>query len=393
MATPAQRTNTWTLDQWYDQAVAGTTGGYQFGKELWTWGLNTQGELGINNKTNRSSPVQLPGTTWGAPLNGGKFAGVGENHMIALKTDGTLWTWGTGGNGKLGLNNQTQYSSPKQVGTDTTWNGVAALSNTSIATKTDGTLWAFGSNGNGQVGQNDRTNYSSPKQIGTDTTWAPIQTKSGYNCTFATKTDGTLWVCGVNEYGILGLNDTTFRSSPTQVPGTWSAEGLWAGYQHIGAIKSDGTLWFWGRNEIGAFGDNAPSGTSYSSPKQLGTATTWKQLTGSNSQSLALKTDGTLWAMGYNYSGNLGQNDGTNYSSPVQIPGTYTKISGGGNSCRAIKSDGTLWGWGQNWYGSLGQNSVGSPAYYGFSSPVQIPGTNWNSVASNYNDTAALKGS
>ena len=392
MATPAQRTNTWTLDEWYDQAVAGTTGGYQIEKFFWAWGRNQYGELGQNN-TNQgySSPVQVPGGTWGAPLNGGNFSSVSENFMMALKTDGTLWGWGENSSGNLGLNNQTSYSSPKQTGTETTWNGVTIFGASSLATKTDGTLWGWGGGHKGQIGQNNRTGYSSPRQI-PGTTWSPIKTKSGaVNILMATKTDGTLWVSGDNEHGMLGLNDENNRSSPTQIPGSWNAEGLWSGYQHLGAIKTDGTLWMWGNFETGGGGDNAPN-AKYSSPKQVGTDTTWKHVTGGNSYTLALKTDGTLWSWGTGSKGRTGHNSQTNYSSPTQVgtDTTWDKLSGGGDGGRAVKTDGTLWSWGYNRYGQMGQNSSSSPNNHGISSPTQIPGS-WDDVASNYNIVGALK--
>ena len=124
MATPAQRTNTWTLDEWYDQAVAGTTGGYNgvIGGELYTWGNNSQGVSGHNNLTQYSSPRQVPGTTW-VDIN----SGCPSNTSLATKSDGTLWTWGDNSWGQLGQNSPgpSDRSSPVQVGTETTWAGLS----------------------------------------------------------------------------------------------------------------------------------------------------------------------------------------------------------------------------------------------------------------------------
>ena len=112
MATPAQRTNTWILDEWYDQAVAGTTGGYNGVLQGWSWGYNSLGQLAQNNTTKRSSPIQIPGTTWSSSL-------ATAQHMAALKTDGSMWVWGNGGSGRLGLNGgaggDNSYSSPTQL--------------------------------------------------------------------------------------------------------------------------------------------------------------------------------------------------------------------------------------------------------------------------------------
>ena len=154
MATPAQRTNTWILDEWYAQAVAGTTGGYDTNVlSLYSWGYNGGGELGVNNKTKYSSPVQVgTDTTWS------KIGAGTEGSGMVIKNDGTLWTWGKSSYGALAQNNQTQYSSPKQV-PGTTWNEVAGQQQGMTAIKTDGTLWTWGQNSDGQLGQNSISSY------------------------------------------------------------------------------------------------------------------------------------------------------------------------------------------------------------------------------------------
>ena len=158
--------------------------------------------------------------------------------MACVKTDGTLWTWGQNPNGVLGHNNQTAYSSPRQV-PGTTWNKVRISTFGQVqAIKTDGTLWSWGSNSYGNLGHNNQTQYSSPRQVGTDTTWSKVFTQGPYTShyTAAIKTDGTLWTWGwqgQGGVGTLGLNDNDKRSSPTQIPGTWLNASLgdyYAGY-------------------------------------------------------------------------------------------------------------------------------------------------------------------
>ena len=136
------------------------------------------------------------------------------------------------------------------------------------------------------------------------------------------KTDGTLWGWGANNNGRIGDNSTVYRSSPTQIPGTWSSFSS-SSYQGFG-IKTDGTLWAWGENTKGQLADNTT--TERSSPIQI-PGTNWKQvyaglLNSSYNHTSAVKTDGTLWSWGYNKYGALGQNNLTKYSSPVQVPGT-----------------------------------------------------------------------
>ena len=119
--------------------------------------------MGLNDQTDRSSPIQVgTNTTWAADQikNGGGKYSVG-----AIKTDGTLWTWGNNGDGRLGHNGGPHYSSPKKVGTNTNWRSIGWAEEAAMASKTDGTLWAWGHNQHGELGQNNRTDYSSPKQV------------------------------------------------------------------------------------------------------------------------------------------------------------------------------------------------------------------------------------
>ena len=148
-------------DLWNYSAPGGDAG------ELYTWGYNALGSLGLNDTTQRSSPTQVPGTTW---VQLGDGTGYSKN-PLAVKSDGTLWTWGSDYYGSLGLNEESvKYSSPTQI-PGTTWAYVACGQQSNAATKTDGTLWVWGRNEYGSTGSNNRTNYSSPIQIpGTD--WA-----------------------------------------------------------------------------------------------------------------------------------------------------------------------------------------------------------------------------
>jgi len=389
MATPAQRTNTWTLDEWYDQAVAGTTGGYQIAKYLYTWGNNTDGQLAQNNTTSKSSPVQVPGTTWSVLGS----SSSSYQTCYGIKSDGTLWSWGDNEYGLLANDGPTSQnqSSPIQV-PGTTWKAAFGGRNTALASKTDGTLWNWGSNPEGGLGQNNRTQYSSPKQIGAGTDWAGtyamIAVGEGHQG--AIKTDGTMWVWGQNYAGELGQNVAapSHRSSPCQIPGTTWRDLKFTGRAGL-ATKTDGTLWSWGYDIYGQLGLNQGGPTAKkSSPTQVGTDTTWSGVGDvgySGYCSWALKTDGTLWAWGSNEYGALGLNQSTTLklSSPTQIPGTTwvnlatAQVAGAGNPIIfATKTDGTLWSWGVNqgdWKGGLGQNDI-----INRSSPTQIgTDTDW----------------
>ena len=387
MAITDKKTGVWGLDQVYNKENQGSIWTYSGTKELWSWGNNTYGNLGQNNRTAYSSPVQIPGTNWS------QLTGRGDpSSILATKTDGTLWVWGANVAGNLGLNNKTNPSSPTQI-PGTTWSTtrhqLRGLFYASFAIKTDGTLWSMGYNNKGVLGLNapETSHKSSPTQI-PGTTWRTVEGGMiGYGAA-GTKTDGTGWVWGNNQYGSLGLNQThanTFRSSPTQLPGTtWSRISPGDQWYSVLGSKTDGTLWAWGFGGDGQLAQN--NNTYYSSPVQI-PGTTWTdEFIGANKQWLAVKTDGTLWIWGENGYGALGQNQGypaiSAASSPIQIPGTTWSQVGklGHNACMASKTDGTLWSWGYNAdsKGQLGQNQGGGAA---ISSPIQIgTGTSWSKI-------------
>ena len=220
---------------------------------LWSWGRNYYGSLGHNNETWYSSPTQIPGTNWGRTFPGATDGGGGLN----AKTDGTLWSWGYNGYGELGQNNTTHRSSPVQVGSETNWAmGARGNAGSVIAINTDGELFGWGRNIYGMAGNNSSTSISSPVQV-PGTTWSSDYTKTAIlsHSVASIKTDGTLWVWGSNAHGQLGINDVAQRSSPCQIPGTtWSAVS--GTYQGILATKTDGTMWGWGYNYRGTLGLN-----------------------------------------------------------------------------------------------------------------------------------------
>ena len=362
-----QYSGMWTLQQAHDAIAAGTwptafNSGY-----LYTWGDNAEGQLGLGNITAYSSPKQVGSSGWV------KVAARG-NSSRAISSSGELYGWGNNNEGQLGLGNRTKYSSPKQVGSLTTWTDVSAGDYHTLAIES-GKLYAWGYNASyGALGLGNRISYSSPKQVGSLTTW--LKTAAGSYCSWAIKTDGTLWSWGRNDnFGQLGLGNTTNYSSPKQVGSLTNWASIHGFGYIVAAIKTDGTLWTWGSpSNAGSLGLGTQN-TPYSSPKQVGALSTWAKVTVGSERMFGINTAGNLYAWGSQPQGQLGLGNLTNYFSPKQVGSlsNWLGISAGTYSCLAFKTDGTLWAWGANHVGILGQGNTTNR-----SSPVQIGSdTSW----------------
>jgi len=305
-----------------------------------------------------------------------------------------LWLWGYNTNYQLGDNTAVTKSSPVQtVAGGANWQQVACGYYHTAAIKTDGTLWVWGFSMNGGIGDNTMLTRASPVQtIAGGTNWAQVAV--GNRQTAAIKNDGSLWLWGGDAYGQLGDNTRVDKSSPVQtVAGGNNWKQVSAGYGHTAAIKTDGTLWAWGWNPYGQLGDNTR--VSKSSPVQtIAGGTNWAQVACGQYSTVAVKTDGSLWTWGNNSNGELGDNAiSVPKSSPVQtVAGgnnwKQVAFSPAGYHVAAIKTDGTLWTWGNNVYGNLGQGTIVNGA-----SPAQTVagGNNWKSVACGSSHTAAVK--
>lgn len=357
------------------------------GAELYAWGNPQDGRLGNNTNVGTfNSPIQIGAlTNW-------YLVSAGTSSSFGRKTDGTLWSWGFNGQGRLGdgTDNPTNRSSPVQIGALTTWNQVGASSDGCGAVKTDGTLWAWGNNSYGQLGQSNKISRSSPVQVGSSTSWK--QFAGGQRTAFAVTTTGALYAWGDNTFGTNAQGNAgaaTSRSSPTQVGALLDWQFVASGHYHCLAIKTNNTLWMWGREVIsGCLGQNTYS-DSRSSPVQVGALTNWATGGTGVFHTVCVKTDGTLWSWGRSYDGELGQSNRTSRSSPVQVGSmtNWAQVDTRFKSTLAVKTDGTLWAWGLNTNGQLGDGTTTNR-----SSPVLIGAlTTWISIgAGDYHSLATL---
>jgi len=247
------------------------------------------------------------------------------------------------------------------------------------AIKADGSLWVWGYNYYGRIGDGTTIPKNSPIKIGIDT-WQCVV--SCDRQTLAIKTNGTLWGWGNNQYGQLGDGSNINKLIPTQI----GADNDWhivstSNYGYTLAIKSNGTLWAWGNNRLGQLGDG--SNIDRLTPTQIGTDTNWKLIYSGTNLSMAIKTDGTLWTWGDNQYGQLGDGSYVNKLIPTQVGTDNDWIAAQASAgAHAIKSNGTLWAWGFN--GSPGSYFLGDgTTVTSRPSPIQI-GTdaNWISIGS-----------
>jgi len=336
-------------------------------------------------------------------FTGASEAAAGGNHTVTIRSDGTLWAWGQNGDGQLGDGSTTDRPSPVKIGSAANWASVSTGNHHTVAIQSNNSLWIWGANYYGQLGKSNTTAdpaNRSPARIGTSLNWASAS--AGGLHTVAITTNGQLYAWGYNYYGQLGNNDSgnytsgvekdtaKYEAYRVRIGTATNWKTVSAGQYHTVAIQTDGTLWAWGCNEFGQVGNGTT--TNRTSPVKIGTDTNWKSVSAGNDHTVAIKTDGTLWAWGRNDSGQLGNGesgDGKFKSAPIKI-GTDTNwksVSAGGYHTAAIQTDGTLWTWGRNDSRQLGDGTETNCA-----SPMQIgTDTDWETVSAGGLHTVAKR--
>jgi len=306
------------------------------------------------------------------------------NNMAFLKSNGACWTWGINTYGQLGNNTTTSYSSPIAVVGSHSFKKIVLGGTLSygciFGLKADGSLWGWGLNNYGQLGDNSITNRSSPVAVVGNHRFVNVASAARF-CV-GLKIDGSLWAWGGNQAGELGINNLTSYSSPVAVVGNHdfvqiacgsTSEGVHTGLEDAGfviALKADGSAWAWGDNNAGVLGTN--NATSYSSPVAVVGNHAFISVKSGLMNTIALKSDGSTWGWGYNDFGNLGDNSRTSRSSPVAVVGShqFVEVSQDWSHSAGRKADGSVWCWGSNLYGLLGTNNATS-----YSSPVAVVGS------------------
>jgi M6 family metalloprotease-like protein/uncharacterized repeat protein (TIGR02543 family) len=336
---------------------------------IWSWGSNSHGQLGTGVASGDvTTPVQDTG------LSGVTALSVGTYHTLGLMSDGSVWAWGYNGNGQFGDGATTGRSVPSQV------TGLSSISSIAtggapdhtIAVKSDGTVYSWGYNNYGQVGDGSTTEQHSPVQLTGLSGMTTASVASDHSTIL--KSDGTIWSSGYNGYYELGDGTGTQRLSPVQgvAANLSKVKAVAAGKYFTSFLKTNGTVWGAGYNYNGQLGDGTL--TPRMSVQTIGLTDIVSISTGADGwHTLSLKADGTVWAWGYNFNGQLGDGSTTDRSSPVQVSGLsgIVAIAASTSHSMAIKSDGTVWTWGNNANGQLGDGSTTQRT-----TPVQISGFN-----------------
>ena len=327
------------------------------------WGTNTYGQLGQNPGAMFSSniPVVVPG------LSGTITAvSAGGSHSLALKTDGSVWAWGYNSDGELGDGTTTNTEIPVPVTGLTS--GVIAISAGAyhnLALKSDGTVWAWGSNYNGQIGNNTvGANQLTPVKT-YSTLINAFAISAGGNHSMALRNDSTVWTWGAGGDGQLGLGTISDSIYPCKVPGLSKVKAIDAGGSHSLALKSSGMVLAWGYNYNGQLGNGSQNPSSV--PYPVSSLSNVKVISAGGNHSMALKTDSTVWTWGEDLG--TGGCKIVAGSTPVIQNLTATKILGlsgivaigsGGQHAVTLKNGETSWNWGYNGSGQLGNGDYSS---------------------------------
>jgi alpha-tubulin suppressor-like RCC1 family protein len=315
----------------------------------WAWGSGFQGQIGDNTNgalASKSLPV--------AVLGGHRFIdGNCRESAFFLKADGSIWSWGTNTNGQLGDNSIVNKSSPVAVIGGHSFIRVRVGSSCVHALKADGSIWSWGTNQYGNLGDGTIASKSSPVQALGGHSFIAFATGNGY--LNALKVDGSVWSWGRNDQGEIGDGTTLHKSSPVQALGGHSFISL--STSSAAALKSDGSAWTWGYNGSGELGDGTITDRASPVPVIGGHSFVFLHK-GSVSSSYAIKENGSIWSWGFNTDGTIGDGTSDRKSSPVAVVGghSFIQLALGGTPA-ALKTDGTVWTWGSGAFGELGDNT------------------------------------
>lgn len=334
----------------------------------YAWGANYAGQLGDGTTDEKDTPVAV---TLPAGVFGFSNISAGGFHNLGTSNDGKLYAWGTNANGQLGDGTTTNRTSPVAVTLPagvTAFTSFSAGSYQNLAKGNDGKLYAWGNNASGQLGDGTTTERHTPVPVTLPfgvTSFSSFAAGNGFS--LAKGDDGKLYGWGFNGNGQLGNGNTTNQNIPAAIilpSGVSSFTTFSAGTGFALGMADNGNLYAWGNNATGQFGD----GTTTSSNTPVAVAlpagiTGFSAFVAGGDHSLAKGSDGKLYAWGNNIFGELGDGTTTEKHSPVLVTlpvgvTGFTKFAAGYFHTLAIGSDGKLYAWGTNDTGNLGDGTT-----------------------------------
>lgn len=344
-------------------ALPGTAPAATLGTPL-TFGTNTFGQFGDGSATTaqRTTPGAVTGLSDVVKVAGGR------EHVLALRSDGTVMAWGHNDKGQVGDGTTTAIrGEPVSVAGLANVKDIGTGHYHSLAVRTDGTVWVWGFNSLGQLGDGTTTNRTRPQRFGTFTT--AVQAVGGRDMSYVRLADGTVWCAGSNTAGECGDGTTVQRRTPVQVSTVSTAVDVAGGRNHGLALDDTGHVWGWGLNDSGQVGDGTT--TSRTAPQEIAGLTGVVDVAAGADHSVAVRDDGTVWTWGENFRGELGLGDTADRSAPTRVPGISDAVAAdcGRDHTIVITATGSVYLWGWNAYGQSG-----SPTLTNVLSPRLMPG-------------------
>ncbi len=322
---------------------------------VWTWGANRSGQLGVGDGDDASEPARVPG------LAGVRSVTAGDSFTVAAQSDGSVWAWGDNSYGQLGDGTTKASSKPVRVAglTDVVMVAASRRQQYVLALKADGSVWAWGER-TGGLGYTATGGYSAvPKRV--EGLTGVKQVAAGEDVSVALTADGAVWVWGDHGAGNLGNGNYGPAGAPLRIAGLADVIAVAAGYQLTVAVKRDGTVWSFGWGTAGQFGNGAEPVNNSNVPLMALGLTGVRTVAVGNSHVAALKSDGTIWSWGNNHDGALGNGA---FNADVSSRPLHTEkltgviaLAAAASHTVALKSDGTVWAWGDNFYGALGTDT------------------------------------
>lgn len=333
------------------------------------WGVNWFGEAGLGNETPQPTPAVI------SSLSNVVAVAAGSSSSLAIDWRGRLYSWGANFSGQLGNNTMADTNVPVAVsGLSANVLAAAMGGGHAIAMKADGTVSTWGGNDLGQLGHGFAdTNYYPVPIMVTGLVATAVAAGAFHNLVLAT--NGTVWAFGYNSSGQLGTGPSGYgyETSPLIVSNLSGVRAVVCGTSASFALKTNGTVWAWGFDLRGSLGIGPAGSVNYFPAQVLNLPTNIVALAAGHAHTLALDSNGTVWTWGGNFYGQLGIGtiDNDNHPYPAALPGLagVVAIAGGYDSAYALKADGSVWAWGHNADGQLGDGSgADQPA------PVNVSG-------------------